>query len=44
VRIFPANLDKIARAKGVDARDIEVWFGDQARVGQKNKITERRCE
>jgi transposase len=34
-------LDKIARAKGVAARDVEVWFADQARVGQKNKITRR---
>jgi transposase len=34
-------LDQIARDKGVDAANIEVWFGDQARVGQKNKITRR---
>ena len=34
-------LDKIARDKGVDPTAIEVWFGDEARVGQKNKITRR---
>ena len=26
---------------GTDPGDIEVWFGDEARVGQKNKITRR---
>ena len=31
----------IARNHGVRACDIEVWFGDEARVGQKNKITRR---
>jgi hypothetical protein len=34
-------LDEIAREKGVDARDIEIWFADEARVGQKNKLTRR---
>ncbi len=34
-------LDAIARDKGVDPRDVEVWFGDQARIGQKNKIARR---
>ena len=34
-------MDEIAREKGVDARDIEIWFADEARVGQKNKITRR---
>lgn len=28
-------------AKGIRPADIEVWFADQARVGQKNKITRR---
>jgi transposase len=38
---FPARLEEIAREKGVDARAIEIWFGDEARIGQKNKITRR---
>ena len=38
---IPAILDEIARAKGVDPANIEVWFADEARVGQKNKITRR---
>ena len=31
----------IARRRGLDRSDIEVWFGDEARIGQKNKITRR---
>jgi hypothetical protein len=31
----------VARDHGLDASDVEVWFGDEARVGQKNKITRR---
>jgi len=38
---FPTILDEIASAKDVDPADIEVWFGDEARIGQKNKITRR---
>jgi hypothetical protein len=38
---FLAALDKIAREKGVAASAIEIWFADEARVGQKNKITRR---
>jgi len=34
-------LETIAHDHGLDPSDIEVWFGDQARVGQKNKITRR---
>jgi len=34
-------LTAIARAKGIDPADLEVWFGDEARIGQKNKITRR---
>ncbi len=34
-------MEEIAREKGVAARDLEIWFGDEARVGQKNKITRR---
>ena len=38
---FPATLAAIAHRRGIDPGDIEIWFGDQARVGQKNKITRR---
>ena len=34
-------MEEIAREKGVDARDIEIWFADEARVGQKNKLARR---
>jgi len=34
-------LDEIAREKSVDPAAIEVWFADEARIGQKNKITRR---
>ena len=34
-------MEEIAQQQGVEARDIEVWFADEARVGQKNKITRR---
>ena len=34
-------LEEVAREKGVEAAAIEVWFGDEARIGQKNKITRR---
>jgi putative transposase len=34
-------LASIARKQGVDPNDIEIWFGDEARIGQKNKITRR---
>jgi hypothetical protein len=38
---LPGRLDEIAREKGVDPGAIEIWFADEARVGQKNKITRR---
>jgi transposase len=38
---LPARLEEIAREKGVDLSAIEVWFADEARIGQKNKITRR---
>ena len=41
LRNFPARLDEIAREKGVEAAAIEIWFADEARIGQKNKITRR---
>jgi hypothetical protein len=31
----------ITHQRGLDPSDIEVWFGDEARVGQKNRITRR---
>jgi DDE superfamily endonuclease len=38
---LPARLEEIGREKGVELGAIELWFADEARVGQKNKIT--RC-
>jgi hypothetical protein len=34
-------LEEIAREKAVDIATIEIWFQDEARIGQKNKITRR---
>ncbi len=34
-------MDQVAHDQGVNAADIEIWFADEARVGQKNKITRR---
>ncbi len=34
-------MEAIARKLGINVDDLETWFGDQARVGQKNKITRR---
>ena len=34
-------MEEIAREKGVATDKIEIWFADEARVGQKNKITRR---
>jgi hypothetical protein len=31
----------VARKKGIDCGTIEIWFADEARIGQKNKITRR---
>src|SRR6202171_6187977 len=38
---FPTLLDEIARAKNLDPAAIEIWFADEARIEQKNKITRR---
>ena len=38
---WPATVATIARRRGLDPDDIEVWFADEARVGQKNRITRR---
>jgi hypothetical protein len=32
-----------SREKAVDSEKIEIWFADEARIGQKNKITRRRA-
>ena len=34
-------LEEIARAKALDRDTIEIWFADEARIGQKNKNTRR---
>ena len=34
-------LDQVAREQGIERAAIEVWFADEARIGQKNKITRR---
>ena len=38
---FPARLEEVARERNVAKDDIEIWFADAARIGQKNKITRR---
>jgi hypothetical protein len=40
VRGFAAELDKV-RATLPRGTPIEIWFQDEARIGQKNKITRR---
>jgi hypothetical protein len=35
------RLEEIAREKGVGIDKMEVWFEDEARIGQKNKIPRR---
>ena len=37
-RGFAAELDKV-RASLPRGKPVEIWFADEARVGQKNKIT-----
>ena len=39
-KAFPARLDEIA-TREARGKPIEIWFCDEARVGQKNKITRR---
>jgi hypothetical protein len=41
LKSLPARLEEIGREKGVEPHAIEIWFADEARVGQKNKITRR---
>ncbi len=40
LKSFPAGVEEIA-AKQACGTPIEIWFQDEARVGQKNKITRR---
>jgi hypothetical protein len=35
------RLDEVARERAIDIETIEIWFHDEARIGQKNKITRR---
>lgn len=37
-------MEEIAREKSVDPGAREVWFADEARIGQKNKIARRRAK
>lgn len=34
-------MAEIAEDKAIAQSDIEIWFADEARIGQKNKITRR---
>jgi len=38
---FPATLAGSARERGLGLDQVEIWFADEARVGQKNGITRR---
>src|SRR5262249_31634182 len=37
----PARVEEIARKKALDRDTIEIWFADEARIGQKNKTPRR---
>src|SRR6266700_4316966 len=37
-------MGEVANEKAVDVETIEIWFQDEARIGQKNKITRRRAK
>src|SRR5689334_17433427 len=34
-------MAEVARKRGIEPAAIEIWFADEARIGQKNKITRR---
>ena len=42
---FPCHRAEIAQDEGIERAAIEIWFADEARIGQKNKIIRRwaRC-
>jgi putative transposase len=37
---FPARVEELAKAEA-RGKPLEIWFADEARIGQKNKITRR---
>ena len=37
--VLPARLDAVAQQKAIPRDRIEVWFANEAHVGQKNKVT-----
>jgi len=41
IKSCPTRLDAIANEKALDSDKIEIWFADEARIGQKNTITSR---
>jgi hypothetical protein len=41
IKKLPACLGEVARENAVDVEAIELWFQDEARTGQKDKITRR---
>ena len=38
---FPATLAGVAADQGLSLDAVEIWFQDEARIGQKNSITRR---
>jgi hypothetical protein len=40
-KAFAARLEMVAHDKRIDCDTIEILFADEARIGQKNKITRR---
>jgi hypothetical protein len=40
---FPCHRAETAQDKGIERAAIEIWFADEARIGQKNKIIRRRA-
>ena len=38
---FPATLAGVAADQGIGLDAVELWFQDEARIGQKNSITRR---
>jgi hypothetical protein len=40
---FPCHRAETAQDKGIERAAIEIWFADEARIGQTNKIIRRRA-
>jgi hypothetical protein len=38
---FPATLAGVAEDQATDLNALDIWFADEARIGQKNKLTRR---